>query len=614
MLTRTLLTLALLLTLITLCAGQTPTPAAQPDADAEAARQEEAAALAQRRAALLADLRALESESKELLRPLEAASARAEIAAAAWPLERDWAKSLLREALALTLPPESERERLRSIPVGGQLDSPSPEAIARSMIRSRVLKLASAEPEFARELAAATAAELGREQESAQYTQLASAAVGEGRLEEAADLVGRAIDAEPTLINISLTINEVAARDRAAGDRLALRYVEALRALPLSAFAGQGGMNVRVPLNFMWILRPDAAALPGAARPSPAGREVVRAFLNFVLETAARVEQSHGDLGPLHAMLAMLLPLAVEHAPELTAQFVSLERASRGPNSPAPALTTLNATKAAADKMYEERMKLARQSKDPLELEVAVSFAAGKKEFEEARKLLSLMKDGETKTRLGEMLDIRESQHLTETGDLTGAERLARQLTGATAVLQAYPPLVKRLAKQGDAGRAALLVDEAVRRLRESAEKDNSNDSFIPTALASVASSLRVFKQTRALLAMSELAIAVAPADTSAALDTLDALVETASKARVTSENGQPNFNAEAFAVLSAADDGRVRSAAGRLEDRVQRIAALAAVYRAEAARLEKDAAQFEKDTRPEKKTEKKPAPAPQKL
>src|SRR5690349_21177029 len=99
MLTRTLLTLALLLTLVTLCAAQTPAPAAQPNADGEAARQEEAAALAQRRVTLLADLRALESESKELLRPLEAASARAEIAAAAWPLERDWAKSLLREAL-----------------------------------------------------------------------------------------------------------------------------------------------------------------------------------------------------------------------------------------------------------------------------------------------------------------------------------------------------------------------------------------------------------------------------------------------------------------------------------------------------------------------------------
>jgi hypothetical protein len=613
MLTKTLLSFALLFSLAALCAGQTATPAAQPNADGESARrEEEAAALAQQRAALLADLRALEAESKELLRPLEAASAKAEIAAAAWPLERDWAKSLLREALALTLPEEVDRARLRERPVGGRLDPLTPEESARGMVRGRVLTIASAEPAFARELGELTAREMGRVQEVSQYAQLAGAAAHEGRLEEASDLITRAFETEPTLLDIGFAINTLAERDRAAGDRLALRYVEALRALPLSAFAAEGGAGTRVPVSFMFVLRPELMSLPGAARPAPAGREVVRAYINFVLDTAARVEQAHGDLTALHPMIVMLWPLVPAHAPELTAQFNALERASRGPNSPNLGPTAFPVTKEAADRRYEERIKLARQTKDPLDLEMAVSFAAGRKEFEEARKLLALMKDGETKTRLGEMLDIRESQHLTEAGDLTGAERLVRQLTGATAILQAYPPLVKKLAKQSDAGRAALLVDEAVRRLRESAEKENGNDSFIPTALASVAASIRVFKQTRALLAMSELAIAVAPADSAAALDALDALVETAAKARVTSENGQPNFNAEAFALLSAADEGRVRSAAARLGDRVQRIAALAAVYRGEAARLEKTAALFEKEMRLEKKAaENKSAPAP---
>src|SRR5205085_10042975 len=127
---------------------------------------------------------------------------------------------------------------------------------------------------------------------------------------------------------------------------------------------------------------------------------------------------------------------------------------------------------------------------------------------------------------------------------------------------------------------------EAVQRLKTSAEKEDADDSYVPSLLAPVASSIRVFKQSRALVAMSELALAVEPVGRETALDVLDALVECAGKARITSQNGNPNFNADAFARLAAADDARVRAAAARLEDRLQRIAALAAVYRGDAERL----------------------------
>jgi hypothetical protein len=221
---------------------------------------------------------------------------------------------------------------------------------------------------------------------------------------------------------------------------------------------------------------------------------------------------------------------------------------------------------------------------------MAASRAMQQKDFEEARKLVGMLKEGELKSHLTEQVNTRESLHLLGAGDLAGAERLARQLESVASILQAYPPLLRRLSKETDAGRAALLADEAARRLRAAAEKNNGNDTFVPTLLASVAGSVRIFKQTRALEAMSELALAVEPAAPQAALDLLDALVETAAKARVTSELGNPNLNPEAFARLSDADAGRARSAAARLGDRLQRLSALAAVCRGEAERLQKAA------------------------
>jgi hypothetical protein len=571
--------------------GDSERPGAAGDAQQRAASAalQDAAEVARQKEALLADVRALEEVSKELLKPLDAAAAKAEIAAAAWTLDRDWAKQLLREALALTFPEEASRPKLREHTVGAELKMGPAEDMARGMVRGRVLKIASADPAFARELADTTARELGPVAEVAQYTQLASAAAGEGRLEEASDLIRRAVRAEPTLMDIGFAINGVAARDRAEGDRLMLNYIESLRGLPPSAFATPGGAGLRVPFNFMLMLRPADFPIGGAATPSqPAGREVARAYVAFVIDTAARVEQARGDLTQLHTALAMAWPYMAEYAPEYTAQFNALERASRRPDMPSFPLSTFADMKKNYDKRYEERIKLARETKDPISLEMAANSAIGRNDFDEARKLLDMLKDEHLKAQLTEMADEKESLYLTNKGETAGAARLARQLTRPDSILRAYPPLIRRLAKSGDAASAQFLTYEAVQRIKTSAEKDAGNETYVPTLLASAAPSIRVFRQSRALVALSELALAVEPAGRETALDVLDSLVECASKARITSENGNPNFNADAFLKLAAADDARVRSAASRLEDRLQRVAALAAVYRGEAERLNK--------------------------
>ena len=324
-----LVLVALLLTPPPRCAAQSASAQTQADTDAARAADE------QKRQSLLADLRALESESKELRAPLDLASAKAEIAAAEWTLDRERAKRLLREALPLTFPEEVDRPKMREHSVGARLQMGPLEDRTRALVRGRILKIASADATFARELADSTARELGVVEEVDQYTQLASAAAGEGRIEEASDLIRHAVETEPTLIGIGFVINEVAAHDRAAADRLMLDYINSLRALPLAVFTDRNDAGLRVPLGFMAMLDPAEPFFDGGhAGTPPPGREVVRAYIGFVMDTMGRAGQSHADVSRMWAMLVTLWPYVAEYAPELISQFNALERASRPARPP----------------------------------------------------------------------------------------------------------------------------------------------------------------------------------------------------------------------------------------------------------------------------------------
>jgi hypothetical protein len=566
--------------------GQTPNAGERP-ATPGAAVDDEAVV-----AALLLDLRALEDESKELLKPVDAAAAKAEVAGAAWPLDRAWAKSLLREALDLTFPAEVDRVKLRARPLGAPLSPPTPEDAARGLVRQRIFKIAGGEKEFARELAEVSARELGRGEETEGYARMASAAARAGRVEEAGEYILRAAGADPTLINVAGPFNEIAARDRAAADRLFIRYVESLRATPLLAFEERGGAAMRLSLGLAWMLRPADSpfAARGESAPAPpAGREAVRAYLRFVFDLSNRLEQARpGGSRAARGMLLSAWPFLVEHAPDLSAQFHALEQASRGADARAPELLSLEQIAEKYGRRYEKQVELALKSKDQSDLELLINRAKSRGDFAVARELLDVMKDERLKAQLGEVVDAEEAIHLTRRGDVVGAERLARRLVTPNLILRAHPPLVRLLVRNGDTAGAASLTDEAVKSLRVAAESGSGDDSYIPGALAPVAGSLRVFKQSRALLAFSELALAVRPAGAQLALDALDELVRAANKGRITSENGSPNFNADVFAELAGDDEGRARAAAARLEDRLQRIAALAAVHRARAAALAK--------------------------
>jgi tetratricopeptide (TPR) repeat protein len=563
-------------------ARQTTPPQAPP-----APRESEAATPAPQREALLQDLRALDAEAKELTNPIDAASAKAEIADAAWTLDREWAKKLLRAATELTFPAEVDRRKVRERPVGSRLQPPTPEDSARGMVRRRVLKVAGRDRAFAEELSELVSRELGGAAEVMHFAVLADAAVAEGQLEDAGGYILRAIEADPTLITAYGPINALANRDRAAADRLIVEYVARLRALPLSAYAEHGGASSRIPFGFMMMLVTDYAPAGGAGARTPPGREAVRAYITYVLDTLERLEQAQpGGSRGARMMLTTAWPLLLEHAPDLSARFHALESLSRNPGAREPPLMSREQLESRYERTVENRLNVARQTKDPLDVEMAVSTLMSKGDFAEARKMLELLRGDDLRAKLSEEVNTRECMSLTEKGDAVGAERLARQLTRPQSVLRAFPPLVRRLVKNNDASSASILTNLAVRLLREAEERGRSNDTYVPTLLAPVAGSINPFRQSRSLVALSELAAAIRPLSAETALEILEEVVRSANQNRIGSENGNPNFNTDVFMMLAATDGPRVRHAAEALRDRLQRIAALAALHRGRAESL----------------------------
>ncbi len=243
------------------------------------------------------DVQALDAESLKLDSPLARALAKAEIAAAVWLLDEMWAKKLLREAYALTLPGEEEQSRLRNRPMGAPLSPPGRDEIARNMIRHRVLEIASRDRVFAEQLAQLNAQHLGREAEHETYASFAARSLEAGDVEAASNYILKAIEADPTLITATMIINDLAARDRRAADRLIIRYIERLRTTPIS-LTDHSFLRTSLILHII-MLENNSPVLRAmnrnsnseAQRVPPPGAAVIRAYVAYVLDTVRGLEQ-----------------------------------------------------------------------------------------------------------------------------------------------------------------------------------------------------------------------------------------------------------------------------------------------------------------------------------
>ncbi|MCA1629857.1 MAG: hypothetical protein LC774_05845, partial [Acidobacteria bacterium] len=504
------------------------------------------------RLALLFDLQGLDADASKLNQPLARARARMEIADAAWLIDREWAKKLLRDAYELTFPEEKERERLRQEPVGSKPLPPTDVERARTNLRNRVFAVAGRDSDFADELRALGAQELGRVEESERDRSLAWQALRAGDLAAASRYVSLSIKAEPTQGAAWEIIPNVAARDRAAADRLLLEYIEQLRGTPLSM---TNGSAPRVHL-FLYSLM--MAGSGGNDRPlPPPGLSVLKAYVGYVVESMTQLSQREPEsLRSLRTfLLAAWVPLK-QYAPELTGAFMELERLSRRPGEDAGLPTERDAEARKARR--EESVRQAIKNGQPDD--ATIGLALGHKDFAAARKLIGLLPAGEKKLRLTDWVNAEESLSLAAGGEAVEAEKLARLLTEAESVRRVYPVLIGKCIKAKDSSCATLLTDQAVKQLRRATDGE---------ALA---------------LSLCALANALAPVNEGSAFDVLEEAVAAANTGRVEeSELGRLSIEPEVFKMLATKDKERARQVAQGLKPPAARITALAATYQQEA-------------------------------
>lgn len=533
--------------------------------------------LALQKLQLLGNLQNLETRSNYLSAPLARALAKAEIADAAWSFDKEWATKLLRDAYKLTLPDEDEQTSLKNKPAGSAPVPPAPEQRARRAIQSRILSVARRDTKFAQELAQLGAERQGAYESHLQYTTLALQTLQNGDKEGAAALLNKAIEADPTLITAPFAILYLAERDPKLADKLILQYIERLRTFPLST-ANESTMRVFLSLHNL-IFRPFS---PNTKAPPP-GLAVMRAYVSFMLNSLSRLEQSEpGFLKRQRGMLLMVWPVLQRYAPDLTAEFASLEQLSQGSNnnSPLPTWETFSSDKnEKAD--YETRIKDALESDQPNDLIINRAISRG--DFTKARKLIDKLSDSPKKTQLTETVNAKETLSLLKKDNLTEAQQLAENLKRASSILEVYPALIGKCAGSKDQICATRLMWQAMKQLKASDTTPPTPPAGTPT---SVIATSREFDPI--LDGLAKLTLAVFPLDNELAMEGLNETVAAANASQVDTGQGRVGFDVNIFKRIAPKNEARVQMAAESLKDPLRYVVALAAIYQWKAEGLKK--------------------------
>lgn len=161
-------------------------------------------------------------------------------------------------------------------------------------------------------------------------------------------------------------------------------------------------------------------------------------------------------------------------------------------------------------------------------------------------------------------LDMREALSLLKKGDRLGAERLAAYLKKASSIQEVYPVIIGKCVAGKDFSCVTSLAHQAAQQLKRAEDQPAVPSSF------------------------GALAKSVMPVSDTLALEMLDEAVQAANSSAVDTTQGRIGLEVDVFRLLVTKNEVRVRQAATNLKDRLQRIAALAAIYQWKAQELTK--------------------------
>ena len=528
---------------------------------------------------LITDLKSLALEIPKLDGPLARALAGAEIADAAWTLDRSWAKNLLTDAYQLTYLSKEEQSKIGPEPPGTPPRPPTGISRARDEVRTRILSVARRDQSFATQLIVDSSAHVTKDDRQMMYAQLTRMALAEGDYPSAVSSIQENMVIDPTQSMLVQLINELALKDRAAADKLILEYIPRLSSAQL-VNERLGRVRANTVLRFLVFPNsffPD----PNKRVPRP-GPQVMRAYVRHVIESLTALEQREpGSLARERSfLLTAWLPLN-EYAPEFKERFTQLEILSRTPGKDASLPTKSNED--VDQEMIRKRETEALNSNEPNPQ--AIDSAILREDFETARKLISKLPDDERKKQFTDRVNAREAISLIKKGELIAAQNLAERLTSVTSILQVYPLIVEGYASNKDQVGASSAVHQAVRQLKSADSKPSpSNSQFgMPAEFAPTAT-----ERDGTLSTLGKLAKAVLSVDTLLAAEIVDEIVLRANASQIDTSQGRTGIESELFKSLAAKDEVRARNAADSFKDRLRRVVALAAIYQLKAKNLDR--------------------------
>ena len=513
------------------------------------------------RAVLLSEVKILALEIPKLDSSLARAMAGAEVADAAWTLDRKWAKSLLKDAYQLTYLTEEEQRLIGDEPPGTPPRPPNDLTRARSDVRKRVMSIARRDAAFANQLLNDTSSRLTKDDRQMTYGQMTVMAMDAGDNQAAARLIEQNMAIDPSQFMLAELVNDLAKKDRAAADKLILQFIERLSQVQL---AGGKIAIARADVVLHWLVFPNSFFPDYEDMPPNPGAEVMKTYVRYVLDSLTGLEQS--DPGGLPAqrmkLLSTWLPLN-QYAPELKERFMQLEAASRTPGKDASLPT--KSSEELDKELMRKREAEALNSATPNEYIIGTIIGRG--DFELARKAIDKLPDGERKAQLMERVNVKEAISLARKRDLLAAQNVATRLTTANSIRQVYPVIIQAYANNKDQAAASAAANEAVKQL----ERVNKKSS------------------EAVLVTLGELAAAVLTVDTLLAAEIVDDIVAKANRTPMDTTQGRTSIDGKLFSTLASKDDVRARSAAQSFKDRLQRIVALAAVYQWKAKELDSE-------------------------
>jgi hypothetical protein len=561
-----LLSLTLAFSLFTFVVAQTPEPSRDVDD------------LEMQKVTLLSELRILAAELPDLDTPLAKALAKAEIADAAWDLDRKWANELVIDAYALTFPADVEQKPRITMAIGTKPKFPTTSDRATEEIRGRIFAIASRDRSLLEKLEQQGAGRIDRYEQGRLYGKLFRAGLDSGDNETALEFFGKALAAEPTAVGIGFDINQLAAQDREAADKLILQYLAALRDVPFST-ANQFYLGLF--LNFIELLHPgELFPQPGAVKISPPGPAVFHSYVSCILDILGKLEQREpGSLKKTRSLLLMVWMPLRQYAPELTERFLALEAMSRRPDQD-PSLPN-------GDIMREKTKDYAKKAMDDLKSDQpsdsSISSVINLGEFQAARKAIAKLPNGPRKTAFVEKVNLSEALSLAEKGELVKAEIIAESLAKASSIQLVYPALIKIYVAKKDRAGATTLVNRAVIQM----SKADATPAAMPAEMAALYPTIDE-EFDPILQGLCALAKSVIPLDAEAALTILDKIVSAANRSKLNTGLGRTGLDLPTFKAMADIGESRVWQAGFSFNDRLRRILTRTTVCQWKASELSK--------------------------